>query len=153
LSNLNRIISTALKPGNEYVKAVITRLIIFAAVLFVSTILIIIGLGFLVWSSFLYLSTVLNPYVAALISGLIAILFAGVLFLIVGAITKRSGDKKSKENQDKAPKFVDTSKVVEEYPLESGLMAMAAGFIAGSSPESKKVLTELFVTLSKNSSE
>jgi hypothetical protein len=153
LSNLNRIISTALKPGNEYVKAVITRLIIFAAVLFVSTILIIIGLGFLVWSSFLYLSTVLNPYVAALISGLIAILFAGVLFLIVGAITKGSGDKKSKENQDKAPKFVDTSKVVEEYPLESGLMAMAAGFIAGSSPESKKVLTELFVTLSKNSSE
>ncbi len=153
MSNLNRIISTALKPGNEYVKAVITRLIIFAAVLFVSTILIIIGLGFLVWSSFLYLSTVLNPYVAALISGLIAILFAGVLFLIVGAITKGSGDKKSKENQDKAPKFVDTSKVVEEYPLESGLMAMAAGFIAGSSPESKKVLTELFVTLSKNSSE
>jgi len=135
------------------VKAVITRLIIFAAVLFVSTILIIIGLGFLVWSSFLYLSTVLNPYVAALISGLIAILFAGVLFLIVGAIIKGSGDKKSKENQDKAPKFVDTSKVVEEYPLESGLMAMAAGFIAGSSPESKKVLTELFVTLSKNSSE
>ena len=153
MSNLNRIISTALKPGNEYVKAVITRLIIFAAVLFVSTILIIIGLGFLVWSSFLYLSTVLNPYVAALISGLIAILFAGVLFLIVGAIIKGSGDKKSKENQDKAPKFVDTSKVVEEYPLESGLMAMAAGFIAGSSPESKKVLTELFVTLSKNSSE
>jgi membrane protein implicated in regulation of membrane protease activity len=153
LSNLNRIISTALKPGNEYVKAVITRLIIFAAVLFVSTILIIIGLGFLVWSSFLYLSTSLNPYVAALISGLIAILFAGVLFVIVSAFTKASGDKKSKENQDKAPKFVDTSKVVEEYPLESGLMAMAAGFIAGSSPESKKVLTELFVTLSKNSSE
>ncbi len=131
----------------------LTRLIIFAAALFLSTILIIIGLGFLVWSSFLYLNTVLNPYVAALISGLIAIVLAGVVFVIVSALTKGSGDKKSKENQDKAPKFVDTSKVVEEYPLESGLMAMAAGFIAGSSPESKKVLTELFVTLSKNSSE
>ncbi|MEX0998501.1 MAG: hypothetical protein WD000_00875 [Thermodesulfobacteriota bacterium] len=153
MSNLNRIISTALKPGNEYLRTMLTRLIIFAAALFLSTILIIIGLGFLVWSSFLYLNTVLNPYVAALISGLIAIVLAGVVFVIVSALTKGSGDKKSKENQDKAPKFVDTSKVVEEYPLESGLMAMAAGFIAGSSPESKKVLTELFVTLSKNSSE
>jgi len=153
LSNLNRIISTALKPGNEYLRTMLTRLIIFAAALFLSTILIIIGLGFLVWSSFLYLNTVLNPYVAALISGLIAIVLAGVVFVIVSALTKGSGDKKSKEDQDKAPKFVDTSKVVEEYPLESGLMAMAAGFIAGSSPESKKVLTELFVTLSKNSSE
>jgi len=153
LSNLNRIISTALKPGNEYVKAVITRLIIFAAALFLSTILIIIGLGFLVWSSFLYLSTVLNPYVAALISGLIAIVLAGVVFVIVSALTKGSSEKKTAETKNSGPKFVDTSKVVEEYPLESGLMAMAAGFIAGSSPESKKVLTELFVTLSKNSSE
>ena len=133
-------------------KTIITRLIIFVAALFLSTILIMIGLGFLVWSSFLYLSTVLNPYVAALISGLIAIVLAGVVFVIVSGITRGSGDKKSKSNEDKAPKFVDTSKVVEEYPLESGLMAMAAGFIAGSSPESKKVLTELFVSLSQNTS-
>ncbi|GJM16831.1 MAG: hypothetical protein DHS20C13_21580 [Thermodesulfobacteriota bacterium] len=152
MGNLNRIISTALKPGNEYMKTIITRLIIFVAALFLSTVLIMIGLGFLVWSSFLYLSTVLNPYVAALISGLIAIVLAGVVFMIVTGLTKGSGNKKSKLNEDEAPKFVDTSKVVEEYPLESGLMAMAAGFIAGSSPESKKVLTELFVSLSQNTS-
>jgi len=150
LSNLNKIISTALKPGNEYLRTILTRLIIFIAALFLSTILVIIGLGFLVWSSFLYLSTVFNPYVAALISGLVAIALSGLVFVIVSALT---GDKKSKLNQDKSPKFVDTSKVVEEYPLESGLMAMAAGFIAGSSPESRKVLTELFVTLSQNTSE
>lgn len=150
MGDLNRIIATALKPGNEYMKAVITRLIIFIAALFLATILVMIGLGFLVWSSFLYLSTVLNPYVAALISGLIAIILAGLVFVIVSAITKSSSDKKS--DQEDSPKFVDTSAVVQEYPLESGLMAMAAGFIAGSSPESKKVLTELFVSLSQNNS-
>lgn len=133
-------------------KTVLTRLIIFAAALFLSTILIIIGLGFLVWSSFLYLSTIFNPYVAALISGFIAILLAGLVFLIVRVLTKGSSDKKSNLDQDGAPKLLDTSAVVKEYPLESGLMAMAAGFIAGSSPDSKKALTELFVTLSQNSS-
>ena len=76
MSNINRIISLALKPGNEYMREVLTRLVIFAAAFFVATILIIIGMVFLVWSSFLYLSTVLNPYLAALISGLIAILLA-----------------------------------------------------------------------------
>jgi len=152
LSNLGTILSTALKPGNEYMKTVITRLIIFAAALFLSTILVIIGLGFLVWSSFLYLTTVFNPYVAALMSGLIAILLAGVVFLIVSALTKGSSEKKTAETEDSGPNFVDTSKVINEYPLESGLMAMAAGFIAGSSPDSKKALTELFVTLSQNSS-
>lgn len=152
MSNLGTILSTALKPGNEYMKTVITRLIIFAAALFLSTILVIIGLGFLVWSSFLYLTTVFNPYVAALMSGLIAILLAGVVFLIVSALTKGSSEKKTAETEDSGPNFVDTSKVINEYPLESGLLAMAAGFIAGSSPDSKKALTELFVTLSQNSS-
>lgn len=152
MGDLNTIISTALKPGNEYMKTVITRLIIFVAALFLSTILVIIGLGFLVWSSFLYFSTVLNPYVAALISGLIAIVLAGLVFVIVSSLTKASSHKKSKLDQDEAPKFVDTSKVINEYPLESGLMAMAAGFIAGSSPDSRKALTELFVSLSQNTS-
>lgn len=153
MSNINRIISLALKPGNEYMRVVLTRLIIFAAVFFVSTILIIIGIGFLVWSSFLYLSTVLNPYMASLISGLIAILFAGALVLIVSMVTKGSSNKESKDSTDSKAKFVDSTEVIEKYPLESGLMAMAAGFIAGSSPESRKVLTELFVTLSQNTSD
>ncbi|MCH7519467.1 MAG: hypothetical protein V3R67_00870 [Thermodesulfobacteriota bacterium] len=153
MSNLKRILSTALKPGNEYIRAMITRLAIFVAVLFVSIILIIIGIGFLVWSSYLYLGTVLNPYVAALLSGLIAIVLAGALFVIVSALTKGSGDKKSKKNQGKASKFIDTSEVIEEYPLESGLMAMAAGFIAGSSPDSRKLLTELFISLNQKTSD
>ena len=153
MSNLKRILSTALKPGNEYIRAMITRLAIFVAVLFVSIILIIIGIGFLVWSSYLYLGTVLNPYVAALLSGLIAIVLAGALFVFVSALTKRSGDKKSKKNQGKASKFIDTSEVIEEYPLESGLMAMAAGCIAGSSPDSRKLLTELFISLNQKTSD
>jgi len=133
-------------------RAVITRLVIFAAVLFVSSILIIIGLGFLVWSSFLYLTTILTPYVAALISGFLAIVVAGLVFLIAGSLTKGSRGQKNEEEMEQASNFMEASQVVEQYPLESGLMAMAAGFIAGSSPDSKKVLTELFVTLSQNTS-
>jgi len=153
LKNLNTLLSLALKPGNEYMRTILTRLIIFAAVLFVSCILVVIGLGFLVWSSFLYLSTVLNPYVAALISGLIAILLAGALILIVSLLTKSSGKKKSKKSLGDTSSFGDASEIVNQYPLESGLMAMAAGFVAGSSPDSQKMLTELFITLNQNTSD
>lgn len=152
MSSISSIIATTLKPGNEYMRAVIIRLIIFAAALFISSVLIIIGIAFLVWSSFLYLNTILSSYFAALISGLIAIIISGLVFLIVNSLTKGSGGKSSEVRESKAPGFMDASQVVEAYPLESGLMAMAAGFIAGSSPDSKKVLTELFVTLSQNSS-
>ena len=150
MSSLGTIVATSLKPGNEYMRAVITRFIVFASALFISSILIIIGLGFLVWSSFLYLNTTLTPYVAALISGLIAIVVAGLLFVILSSLTKGAGGKKSAAMESESSKFVDASQIIEDYPLESGLMAMAAGFIAGSSPDSRKVLTELFVTLSQN---
>lgn len=153
MRNLNKILSLALKPGNEYLRTVLTRLLIFAAVLIVSCILIIIGLGFLVWSSFLYLDTILNPYVAALISGLIAILLAGALVLIVSFVTKSSDKKKSKKTTGFTSKFGDASDIIDQYPLETGLMAMAAGFIAGSSPDSRKLLTELFISLNQKTSD
>ena len=153
MSNFNRIISLALKPGNDYMKEVLTRLVIFASVFFIAVILIIMGIAFLVWSSFLYLSTVLNPYLAALISGLIAIVFAGALVLIVSMLNKGGGAKKTEEKPDGVSMFAGDKELIEQYPLESGLMAMAAGFIAGSSPESRKMLTELFVTLSQSTSE
>ena len=134
-------------------REVLTRLVIFAAVFFLAVLLLAIGICFLVWSSYLYLSTVLNPYLAAIISGLIAIALAGALVLIVSMLSKGKGSKKTKNQKDGMSKFVDSTEVIEQYPIESGLMAMAAGFIAGSSPESRKVLTELFVTLSQNTSE
>lgn len=134
-------------------REVLTRLIIFAAVFFIAIILIVLGIGFLVWSSYLYLSTVVDPYLASLISGGIAIVLAGALVLIVSMLNKGVGSKKTKHKQDGISKFVDGTEVIEQYPIESGLMAMAAGFIAGSSPESRKVLTELFVTLSQSTQE
>ena len=134
-------------------RAVLTRLVIFAAVFFVALILIVLGIGFLVWSSYLYLSTVVNPYIASLLSGLIAIALAGVLVIVVSMLNKSAGSKKTKQQRDGMSKFVDGTEVIEQYPIESGLMAMAAGFIAGSSPESRKVLTELFVTLSQSTQE
>ncbi|MEM7008100.1 MAG: phage holin family protein [Thermodesulfobacteriota bacterium] len=153
MSNLNRIVSLALKPGNEYVRAMLTRLVILGAFLVIAFILVILGIGFLVWSSYLYLNTVVNPYLAALLSGLIAIVLAGALVLIGSMISKSPGTKETKDSGQSKANFVDSTEVIEQYPLESGLMAMAAGFIAGSSPESRKVLTELFVSLNQNSSE
>ena len=123
MSNINRILSLALKPGDEYMREVITRLVIFAGVFFISVVLIIIGIGFLVWSSFLYLSTMLNPYLAALISGLIAILFAGVLVLIVSTINKASGNKKTEQKPDGMSKFTSGTEVIEQYPLEYSVLS------------------------------
>ena len=153
MSNFNKILSLAIKPGSEYLRTVLIRLLIFVAVLSVSCILIIIGLGFLVWSSYLYLGTILNPYVAALISGLIAILLAGTLVFIVSFVTKSSDKKKSKKTTGGTSKFGDASDIIDQYPLESGLMAVAAGFIAGSSPDSRKLLTELLISLSQSTSD
>ncbi len=90
---------------------------------------------------------------ASLISGLIAIVLAGGLVLIISMFYKSPPSKKDEQTREGISKFVDGTEVIDQYPIESGLMAMAAGFIAGSSPESRKVLTELFVTLSQNTQE
>ena len=153
MRDLNRILSLALKPGNEYLRAVLTRLVIFAAVFCVSLIFVIIGISFFVWSSYLYLVTIFSPYAAALISGLIAFVIAGALILTVSLLTKSSGHRKKKKTPEDASQFGNASEVVDQYPLESGLMAMAAGFIAGSSPEAGKVLSELFISLSQSKSD
>ena len=88
-----------------------------------------------------------------LLSGSIAILLAGALVLIVSLLTKSSGKKKNKKSLGDTSSFGDVSEIVSQYPLESGLMAMAAGFVAGSSPDSQKMLTELFITLNQNTSD
>ena len=116
-------------------RAVITRLIIFASALFISSILIIIGLGFLVWSSFLYLNTTLTPYVAALISGLIAIVVAGLLFVILSSLTKGAGDKKSVATESESSKFVDASQIIEDYPDDKyGPSCLILGFTLTNRP-------------------
>ncbi len=153
MGNLNRILSLALKPGNEYLRTILTRLLIFVAVFCVSCIFIVIGISFLVWSSYLYLGTILNPYVAALISGLIALALAVALVVIVSLLTKSPGAKERKKASGDKSQLGDASEVINQYPLESGIMAVAAGFIAGSSPDSRRVLTELFVSLSKSTSD
>ena len=153
MRNLKSILSLALKPGNEYLRAVLTRLLIFVAAFCVSSIFFVIGISFLVWSSYLYFTTILNPYVAALISGLIALVLAGALVLIVSLLTKSPSFKEQKKSSGDKSRFEDASEIINQYPLESGLMAVAAGFIAGSSPDSRKVLSELFITLSQSSSD
>jgi hypothetical protein len=129
------------------------RAVVVLLVLVVSSVIVLIGLGFFVWSLYLYLETLLSPYWAALISGAGAIALAAaavLLALLCTGFFKRSRRVKSKPEQLSAGFTSDPMDLVQRYPLESGLTAAIAGFIVGSSADAPRTLTE-FLTLLKES--
>jgi hypothetical protein len=145
------MILSSVKPDYRAVRGVLFRLAVVLLVLVVSSVIVLIGLGFFVWSLYLYLETLLSPYWAALISGAGAIALAIVIVLIALLATghlKRSG--RVKPVQARAGDAYDPIELVQRYPLESGLTAAIAGFIVGSSADAPKTLTE-FLTLLKES--
>ncbi|MEW6144738.1 MAG: hypothetical protein AB1598_06925 [Thermodesulfobacteriota bacterium] len=147
------IILSSVKPDYRAVRAVLFRLAAVLLVLVVSSVIVLIGLGFFVWSLYLYLETLFSPYWAALISGAGAIALAVVIVLIALLATgylKRGGRVKPKPARARAGESCDPMELVQRYPLESGLTAAIAGFIVGSSDDAPKTLTE-FLTLLKES--
>jgi hypothetical protein len=153
LKDLINIILSSVKPDYGAVRAVLFRLAVVLLVLVVSSVIALIGLGFFVWSLYLYLETLLSPYWAALISGAGAIALAIVIVLIALLATgylKRGGRVKPKQVHAHTGDAYDPMELVQRYPLESGLTAAIAGFIVGSSADAPRTLTE-FLTLLKES--
>ncbi len=148
------ILLNSLKPEAEAVRSILIRIAVLLFVLCISSLIVALGLGFIVWSSYLYLETVYTPYVAALISGVAAIVIALLLVLITGLMTGHFKGKAGAEFTSAAPSaglFPDPEAFIKRYPLESGLIAAVAGFIAGSSQDTPRTFTEL-ITLLKSTS-
>lgn len=151
-------ITSALKPDARVIRGMILRTVILLSVLLLASLTASLGFAFLVWSLFLYLGTMFEPHVAALISGGIAILVAVVLIgaalLVMGFL---NGSKKKRKAVSAAASAEGASgsgaseidlalALVRQYPLESGLTAAVVGFIAGSSPDARKTMAEFLMT-------
>lgn len=151
-------LASALKPDTRVIRGMILRAVILLSVLVLASLTASLGFAFLVWSLFLYLGTMFDPHLAALISGGIAILIAVILVaaaLLVTGFLERNGRRKLKAAPQAAsaqgassgsPEVDQALALIKQYPLESGLTAAVAGFIAGSSPDARKTMAEFLMT-------
>jgi nitrate reductase NapE component len=150
LKDIINLLLSSFKPDYAAVRAMFFRLIIIFVVFCIASVIAVLGLGFLVWSLYLYLETFWNPYVAALLSGASAIAIAIILVLIAGFATgymKVGGKTKFKPEPGPAGFASDPAELINRYPLESGLTAAIVGFVVGSSGDTPKTLTELLTLL------
>ncbi len=153
MKDIINIILSSVKPDYRALRSMIFRALVVLLVLCVSSVIAVIGLGFFVWSLYLYLETVLSPWQAALLSGAGAIALAAavvLLALLFTGVFKKSGRVKTKPEQAGTGFSSDPLGLVYKYPLESGLTAAIAGFIVGSSADAPGTLSE-FMTLLKES--
>ncbi len=106
------------------------RLGISLMLLGVSWSFVLIGLGFVVWAFYLYLTNYLNPPLAALASGFLLLFIAIVVVLIVRRLIRFRISVPGKLSW------------VGHHPKEATLLVLLAGFIAGSTPKAREALTE-----------
>lgn len=97
----------------------------------------VIGLAFIVWALYLYLTNYLNPPIAALASGFLLLLVTGVLVWIAIRLTRFRISAPGKLSW------------VRHHPKEVTLVVLLAGFIAGATPKAREALTEGLVWLLK----
>lgn len=153
MKDILQIILSSIKPDYRELRSVFFRALVVLFALCVSSAVALIGLGFVVWSLYLYLATMVSPYWAALISGLGAVVLALVVVIAVLYLTGYFGRRRkaaSKHRDAQPTAAYDPVDLVQRYPLESGLTAAIAGFIVGSSADSPRTLTQ-FLTLLKES--
>lgn len=153
MNEILQIILSSIKPDYGELRSVIFRALVVLLALCVSSAVALIGLGFVVWSLYLYLATMLSPYWAALISGAGAVALAIVVVLVVLYMTgyfSRRGKAGSKPREAKAAAACDPMELVHRYPLESGVTAAIAGFIVGSSADAPRTLAEFLTLLKAN---
>lgn len=153
MKDIINLLLSSFKPDYDAVRSMLLRILVLFIVFCIASVIAVLGLGFIVWSLYLYLSTFFNPYMAALISGAAAITVAFMLVLIAGLVTgyiKGGGEVKFKPEPRQTGIASDPLDFVNRYPLESGLTAAIAGFIVGSSAGAPGTLAE-FLTLLKQS--
>ena len=153
MKDIINLLLSSFKPDYGAVRSMLLRILVLFIVFCIASVIAVLGLGFIVWSLYLYLTTLFNPYMAALISGAAAIAVAFMLVLIAGLATgyiKGGRGVKFKPGPGQAGFTSDPVDLINRYPLESGLTAAIVGFIVGSSADAPRTLAE-FLTLLKES--
>lgn len=145
------------RPDEAQLRSLLIRLGIVFVIFCISAIVIALGLGFVVWSSYLYLADFHPPHVAALMSGGGAIIIALLILLITLLLTGHfNHNKNASQFTSAAPQsqgVPDPEDLIKQYPLEAGLIAAVAGFLVGSSSDTPRTLAEIVLLLKDSVSE
>lgn len=91
---------------------------------------ILIGLGFIIWALYLYLTNYLDPPISALASGFLILLIAGFQVWIARRLIRFRISS------------ITNLSWVRLHPKEVTLVVLLVGFIAGSSPKTREALTD-----------
>ena len=97
----------------------------------------VIGLGFIIWALYLYLTNYLDPPISALATGLLIVLLAGVMVFIARRLTRFRISLEGKLSW------------IRLHPKGVTLVVLLAGFIAGAAPKAREALTEGLLWLLK----
>ena len=124
------------------------RIIIKIIIAILASILILAGLGFFIGSLYLYLDVIFkNSTLAAFFCGLSVLLLAILLLLAIALWKGRSKRKNSYPVVDEVGKAIDDPiGLFKKYPLQTSIVGLAAGFIFGFSPKTRKALIETVVS-------
>ncbi|MBI2487478.1 MAG: hypothetical protein HYW01_11095 [Deltaproteobacteria bacterium] len=145
---LIKILLKLVKADSRVSRSGLVSLGLSLIVIGLSWILIIVGLMFIIWALYLYLSTFLSPYITALITGLTTLLVACCLVWSTKLIMRK--ERKAHEQKAESKEVLrNISSVVQDYPLETALAVVALGFLLGTSSKSREALAESIIWLHK----
>lgn len=121
------------------------KIVLRISIITIASIFACIGVGFLISSLYLYLITVLPAHVyAALICGGVFFAIAVILLLIAILIKKNRKVKIIKSEKQEKSKHSDNPylNIIKQYPLQSSLIGLGAGFLMGFSPSIRKFIMD-----------
>jgi hypothetical protein len=118
------------------------RLVVSLFLMGIAWLLVLGGLGFIIWAFYLYMAKAfLSSTVASLVTGLVVLFLSAVLILSARLLGVRRSRGRSTTGL--------LSFWLRRYPTESALAALATGFLVAASPDVRKAFVEGIMLLLK----
>ncbi len=116
------------------------KIVLKISIITIAVILIFIAIGFFIASLYLYLVSVYsNHTTAALITGGIFFVVA-IFLLLIGILFKKKQKQSFRAVKNESPS--PCLDLIKQYPLQSSLVGIGAGFLMGFLPSLGKILVE-----------
>jgi len=151
MSNLSNILSKLIGFKPQEVSKIFINLGILISIIFLAFSLILIGLAFLIWALYLFLKSFVSLSMAALLSGVITIIFSITIILLAKIIFTPTRSKKIIKEIDSDVEYEsEINLLVAKHPMITVLTALISGFLMGNFPsERKEFLKAIIMVLSK----
>jgi len=151
MPNLSNILSKLIGFKPQEVSKIFINLGILISIIFPAFSLILIGLAFLIWALYLFLKSFVSLSMAALLSGVITIIFSITIILLAKIIFTPTRSKKIIKEIDSDVEYEsEINLLVAKHPMITVLTALISGFLMGNFPsERKEFLKAIIMVLSK----